>query len=395
MGARSLVTNENKHLNIMRTWGGNTLIMDDIDNRQSVKMSTPGERYLELHDGEKLVRVKSENCELLFNDVEKIARIDAGEYSISGDYSEDRSAISIKTKNKSMIEMDDKNDTIAFQSAGEEGGKKINNVTLNGNEKSIALESADNTLIVNGKDKKITMESGDSKVVIDGSSNSVTLDAKTVINIKAGGKLSVDVKKDINIKSGGKLVIDAKGGVFTKGNNIEFSAAGAGTTGSSNNQATQNLQNNTTAAVATTGVVNTEAAVGSEEVTTNAGEHEKIMATNENEGITTTNTINTEDENDTEPKVIKIYWVYWNGEKYVELEEDCESRFYVDLTLVVETKNYKDGDSVEVTIENDNGQHFFDDTLELKLNGIVSKDKIVFEDILKKYTSDHCLTGRK
>jgi hypothetical protein len=92
------------------------------------------------------------------------------------------------------------------------------------------------------------------------------------------------------------------------------------------------------------------------------------------------------ENDDEEPKIMKMYWAYWNGEKYMELEEDRKTRHYVDLSFVVETKNYKDGDSIEITIENDDGQPLFDETFELKLTGIVSDNRVIFENVFNKYT---------
>lgn len=93
-----------------------------------------------------------------------------------------------------------------------------------------------------------------------------------------------------------------------------------------------------------------------------------------------------DEEEDTEPRVTKIYWAYWNGEKYVELEENKKTRHYADLSLIVETENYNDGDTVEVTIESDGEEQLFDGEPVLKLNGIVFDNRIVFEGIFNKYT---------
>jgi hypothetical protein len=93
-----------------------------------------------------------------------------------------------------------------------------------------------------------------------------------------------------------------------------------------------------------------------------------------------------DEEEDTEPRVTKIYWAYWNGEKYVELEENKKTRHYADLSLIVETENYNDEDTVEVTIESDDEEQLFDGEPELKLNGVVFDNRIVFECIFNKYT---------
>ncbi|MDR2577452.1 MAG: hypothetical protein LBC70_01390 [Chitinispirillales bacterium] len=58
---------------------------------------------------------------------------------------------------------------------------------------------------------------------------------------------------------------------------------------------------------------------------------------------TESKTTETEEKNDMEPKITKMYWAYWNGEKYIELEENKKNRHYIDLNLHVETENYDGG----------------------------------------------------
>jgi len=89
-------------------------------------------------------------------------------------------------------------------------------------------------------------------------------------------------------------------------------------------------------------------------------------------------------EEDDEKKEIKdLYWTY--GEDHIKLEEDNKTRHYADLNLHVKTKNYADGETIEVTINNNNGQTLFGDAKELKLIGTVYDDNIVFEDVFNKY----------
>jgi len=45
--------------NVMRSWGGNELVMNDSHSRENIRLSTPTVRYLELHDGDELARLKS------------------------------------------------------------------------------------------------------------------------------------------------------------------------------------------------------------------------------------------------------------------------------------------------------------------------------------------------
>jgi len=85
-------------------------------------------------------------------------------------------------------------------------------------------------------------------------------------------------------------------------------------------------------------------------------------------------------------KIKEMYWSY--GEDHIRLNCDDEHKFYVDLNLHVKTENYKDGDTVEVQIEGDNGRPLFafDTVTTLSLKGIVFNNEMVFEKVLAEYT---------
>jgi len=205
--------------NVIRSWGGSELVMDDTDGQKNVKLTTPDVRYLELHDGDELVRVKSEHCEMLFNDMEKHAVINTGGHKIHINYADDSGKITITTVKGSVIEMNDPDNVITVQDAGAK-----NKVVLNGKDNVITLDSSDNTVVLNGKDKKITLESTDSKVAVDGKGKKLIMenkDNKVVID-SGNNSVSLNAKKDINLKAGGKIVLDAKGGVSNKSKTINM-----------------------------------------------------------------------------------------------------------------------------------------------------------------------------
>jgi hypothetical protein len=60
----------------------------------------------------------------------------------------------------------------------------------------------------------------------------------------------------------------------------------------------------------------------------------------------------------------------------------------VDLNLHVKTENYKDGDTVNITLKRDDGKPLFDTTQKLDLEGIVSDNEAVFENVFKGYAFD-------
>jgi hypothetical protein len=83
-------------------------------------------------------------------------------------------------------------------------------------------------------------------------------------------------------------------------------------------------------------------------------------------------------EDDGEPRIEDMYWSY--GKDQIPLDDE-HSRHYVDLNLHVKTKNYIDGETVEITVKNDDGQPLFGAAKELKLVGTVSGDSVVFENV--------------
>jgi hypothetical protein len=180
---------------------------------------------LELHDGDELVRVKSADSELLFNDVEKHTEINVGGHVIGIIYKDGEGNVLIKTVKGNVIEMNDKDDLITVQNAGEDGGKKINKVVRNGNDKTITLDCMDNTVVVNGNDRRITLESEDSKVAIDGKRKKIVMENKDnkIIIDSGNNTVTLNAKKDVNIEAGGELVIDAKDGVSNKGRAVKWS----------------------------------------------------------------------------------------------------------------------------------------------------------------------------
>ena len=76
------------------------------------------------------------------------------------------------------------------------------------------------------------------------------------------------------------------------------------------------------------------------------------------------------EEKEKKPKITKIFWSY--GEDYKRLSN--KSRFYVDLNLHVKTRDYDNGDTINITLKRDDGQPLFGTTQKLNLNGKVSNN---------------------
>jgi hypothetical protein len=90
-----------------------------------------------------------------------------------------------------------------------------------------------------------------------------------------------------------------------------------------------------------------------------------------------------------EPRVKRIYYTLGSGHKLAA----ANIRHCVDLenlNVHVETENYKDGDTVSITVSIPADNDFaclsmFDGALKIDLNGIVFENKAVFEKCLEQY----------
>jgi len=83
----------------------------------------------------------------------------------------------------------------------------------------------------------------------------------------------------------------------------------------------------------------------------------------------------------TKSRVTEMYWSY--GDDYKRLT-DNESRFYVNLNLHVKTENYKDGDTVSVTVKRKDGQ-LLNATQVFNLSGTIFNNKVVFKNVFREY----------
>jgi hypothetical protein len=73
------------------------------------------------------IRLKSKNCELLFNDKEQYAEIDAGGHKIRIDCKDDKGRINIMTVKEHLIDTGDKDGEITVKTSG---GNVINMIIL-------------------------------------------------------------------------------------------------------------------------------------------------------------------------------------------------------------------------------------------------------------------------
>lgn len=85
-----------------------------------------------------------------------------------------------------------------------------------------------------------------------------------------------------------------------------------------------------------------------------------------------------------EKQIASMYWAYEEEENTSLMDE---SKFFVDMNLIVQTRNYEEGESIDVTIKSDDGEPLADGLNELTLSGTVDKDgMVIFKEPLKAYT---------
>jgi type VI secretion system secreted protein VgrG len=219
--ALSVVRSENCLENVIRSWGGNKLVMDDTDGSENTTLSTPGERLLELHDGEERLRLKSADSQLTLNDSEKYAAIEAGKYSVNINYKDDNGAICIKTAKSHEINIDDNSGTILVKTAGgtqllmDDANQSVilsNNNNQSAGAGELRLESkgeihikADKGVFINGSAVKILSENGDINIK---SQSSIGITGKTVAQ-EASEKIEM-AAPDINLQGSSAVSIESQ-----------------------------------------------------------------------------------------------------------------------------------------------------------------------------------------
>jgi hypothetical protein len=91
----------------------------------------------------------------------------------------------------------------------------------------------------------------------------------------------------------------------------------------------------------------------------------------------------TDDKEDMEPKIVEIYWCHSKEQRRLTTDD---SRHHVDLSLHIETENYDDGDTINMSLEANYGNTSKDKIpIECKLNGTAFDNKIVIENIFREF----------
>ena len=180
------VVGTNKHQNIIRTAGGNELLMDDDEGKQRVRIVTKEANCLEMDDGNRRVFLQSKDGnKLLIDDTGEVLSCNAGKNVISMSYKSGQEGIVINTSGGHIIRIDDSKQRVTIQS---------------GAGHSIDLDDK-------GKTVTLTDSQGESSVILDGGSG---------LKLSTKGKMVISAQGDVEIKGANVIIGSASGGVDIK-----------------------------------------------------------------------------------------------------------------------------------------------------------------------------------
>ncbi len=184
----SPVVAANKQENIIKTAGGNIILMDDTEEKQKIRLQSKGLNSLELNDETERVVISSADInQLVLDDKNCEVVIQCKKNTLAMSYAGDKNFVKVTSADGHMISIDDQN-------------KKISVITNGGNKIELDDEG-----------KKIIIEDGVGK-------NSVTLDENDGLVFNSSGKITLNARKEI-ILSGSEIKLDATQG------NLDIKAA--------------------------------------------------------------------------------------------------------------------------------------------------------------------------
>jgi type VI secretion system secreted protein VgrG len=236
----SPVASSNKEQNLIRTAGGNELLLDDTDAKQKVRLTSKSQHTFEMDDDLKCVFVQTKDQnKLLLDDKNECASWNAKSHTITMTYKSGNEGIVITTAGGHVINIDDKNKKLTIQTkAGNEmemddNGKKIcltdaagkNKVTLDGNGGKLLLDSQGEITISATQD--LTIKAANIKMESQGKIEQKATGEFTIAGMKISEKADMDVEvKGMNIKMEAQMNAGLKGSMQAKleGMMVEVSA---------------------------------------------------------------------------------------------------------------------------------------------------------------------------
>lgn len=236
----SPVVSGNKAQSVIRTAGGNEMIMDDTAEKQKVTINSNAKNIILLDDENKKIEIKTTggddgNNQIIMDDQNKSLTIGGLNHGIKFDYGDGGNCITIQTEAEHMIKIDDENQIITIKTAGghtiqmddngntitlEDGAGK-NTVTLDGNG-GLSLDSqgeikitAQADVVIEGANIKITAQQAIEETAnMDLKMKGMNVEAKADMNMTIEGGMNTEIT-GMMLKAEGKTMADFKGGAKT------------------------------------------------------------------------------------------------------------------------------------------------------------------------------------
>ncbi len=194
----SPVVDKNRFQNLIRTAGGNELLMHDEDGKQRIQLTTNNKHVLNMDDEKQVITMSStDKNALVIDDTNTKVALNSGKHGLEMSYADGKEGIVITTANGHIIKLDDANERLTIQT---KGGHIFD------------MDDSGNKIMVSDKSSKST-------VTLDGGGGLI-LDSKGKIEIKASQDLSIEAA-NISIKANGKIEAKAAMDMKLQGMNLE------------------------------------------------------------------------------------------------------------------------------------------------------------------------------
>lgn len=218
----SPVVDQNKFQNIIRTAGGNELLMHDEDGKQRVQLTTKNSHVVTMDDENRKVSIVStDKNAVVIDDKNTKVEINSGKNGLTMSYGDKDESIVVTTSAGHVIKLDDTNERLTIQTKGghifdmDDSGNKImvrdksskNTVTLDGGG-GLILDSKGKIEIKAQQDLSISA----ANIKINAN---MKMEAKSGMDMKLQG-MNTEVKGDMGMKLNAGMNMEVKGGIQTK-----------------------------------------------------------------------------------------------------------------------------------------------------------------------------------
>ena len=234
------VVSGNKAQSVIRTAGGNQMILDDTAEKQKITINTNAKNIMEFDDENKKIVIKSTgddngNNQIVLDDMNKSVTISGMNHGMKMSYGDEGKTVTIQTEAEHLIKIDDDNQVITIQTAGghavqmDDSGNTItlkdgagkNTVTLDGGG-GLSLESqgeikikATADLVMEAANIKMTAQQGIEQTAnMDLKMKGMNVESKADMNMTVEGGMQTNVS-GMMLTAEGKTMADFKGGAKT------------------------------------------------------------------------------------------------------------------------------------------------------------------------------------